>query len=338
MKASHFAYDLPPELIAQHPLPRRRDARLLHLPAKGPPVHRRFIDFPGLLSPGEVLVLNETRVLPARLHVARESGGLVEILLLEERGGVWRAMAKPARRMRPNEILMGAGGAFRLRVLERAGTDVQVEFVDSTALEILERFGEVPLPPYLRRAAEPEDRERYQTVFARVAGAVAAPTAGLHFDAEMLEELRLRGVEIASILLHVGAGTFRPLPEEDVDLTQVHLDPERFEVSEETAGILQRAKERGSRIVACGTTVARALETFARGEGRGTTSLFIYPPFEFKMVGALLTNFHLPRSSLLCLVAAFAGRERILSAYEEAVREKYRFYSYGDATFLEQPA
>ena len=337
VKASDFSYDLPPELIAQHPLPRRRDARLLHLPAHGPVVHRRFTDLPALLAPGEVLVLNDTRVLAARLHVQRASGGLVEILLLQQEEGHWRAMAKPARRIRPNEILTGAEGAFRVRVLDRAGPDVRIEFVDSTAEDVIEKYGEVPLPPYLRRAAEPEDRARYQTVYARVAGAVAAPTAGLHFDGEMLQALREQGIEIATILLHVGPGTFRPLPEEDVDLSEVHLDPERFEIPAETARLLERARARGSRIVACGTTVARALETFARGQERGTTSLFISPPFEFKMVDALLTNFHLPRSSLLCLVAAFAGRVRILDAYQEAVREKYRFYSYGDATFLERP-
>ena len=340
MKASDFFYELPAELIAQHPLPRRRDARLLHLPQAGSLVHRRFADFPNLLSPGDVLVLNETRVLPARLKASRATGGAVELLLLSPEGvgeeGLerWRAMAKPARRIRPGEILT-AGDASRLRVLGRVGPDVRVEFLDGPAHEVLERFGEVPLPPYLHREAEPEDRTRYQTVYARVAGAVAAPTAGLHFDEEMLNELRGKGVEIASIVLHVGAGTFRPLPEEDVELSTVHLDEERFEVPAATARILGDARARGSRIIACGTTVARALETFARTQDRGTTSLFIHPPFEFRMVDALLTNFHLPRSSLLCLVAAFVGRERILAAYEEAVRERYRFYSYGDATFLE---
>lgn len=342
MKPSDFSYDLPAELIAQHPLPRRRDARLLHLPAAAPPVHRRFVDFPNLLSPGDVLVLNETRVLPARLQVSRASGGMVELLLLEresvaeEKGERWRAMAKPARRIRPDEILSGGGGAFQVRVVERVGPDVRVEFLESGVEKLLERFGEVPLPPYLHREAEPEDRARYQTVFARVAGAVAAPTAGLHFDAEMLNELREKGIETANIVLHVGPGTFRPLPEEDVDLSEVHLDPERFEIPAGTARILESARARGARVIACGTTVARALETYARGKDRGTTSLFIHPPFRFEIVDALLTNFHLPRSSLLCLVCAFAGRERILAAYEEAVRERYRFYSYGDATFLER--
>jgi S-adenosylmethionine:tRNA ribosyltransferase-isomerase len=254
---------------------------------------------------------------------------------VEGRHEHWRAMAKPARRIRPGEILT-AGDAFHVRVVERAGPDVRVEFLDASAEEVLEQHGEVPLPPYLHRDAEPEDRARYQTVYARVPGAVAAPTAGLHFDAEMLDDLRERGIEIASIVLHVGPGTFRPLPEEDVELSEIHLDPERFEIPEKTAGMLERARARGSRIIACGTTVARALETFARGKMRGTTSLFIHPPFRFEIVDALLTNFHLPRSSLLCLVSAFAGRERILSAYEEAVRERYRFYSYGDATFLER--
>jgi S-adenosylmethionine:tRNA ribosyltransferase-isomerase len=341
VKASDFFYELPAELIAQHPLPRRRDARLLHLPKTGPPVHRRFIDFPNLLSPGDVLVLNETRVLPARLKTSRATGGIVELLLLSPDGAgeagreQWRAMAKPARRIRPGEIL-AAGDSLRLRVIERVGADVRIEFLDAPGQEVLERFGEVPLPPYLHREAEPEDRARYQTVFARVSGAVAAPTAGLHFDGEMLSELRTKGVEIATIVLHVGAGTFRPLPEEDVELSAIQLDAERFEVPAATARSFEAARARGSRIIACGTTVARTLETFARGQDRGTTALFIHPPFEFRMVDALLTNFHLPRSSLLCLVAAFAGKERIMAAYEEAVRERYRFYSYGDATFLER--
>jgi S-adenosylmethionine:tRNA ribosyltransferase-isomerase len=219
--------------------------------------------------------------------------------------------------------------------LGRAGPDVRVEFIEDAG-ETIERFGEVPLPPYVRRAPIADDRARYQTVFAKVAGAVAAPTAGLHFDAEMLDELRRRGIELAAIVLHVGAGTFRPLPKEDVDLASVVIDAERFDVPDETAGAIEQARIRGNRIVACGTTVVRALETHARGESRGKTSLFIHPPFEFRVVDLLLTNFHLPRSSLLCLVAAFAGRERILAAYAEAVREKYRFYSYGDATLLER--
>ncbi len=344
MKASDFWYELPPELVAQHPAPRRRDARLLHLPPAGPPVHRRFPDLPELLRPGDVLVLNETRVVPARLRLARETGGAVELFFLEERAPdaqgrrTWRVLARPAKRLREGETLVAQDGALRVRVLARDGDGMIVEAPPGSAHDVLDRWGDVPLPPYVRRETTPEDRERYQTVYARVPGAVAAPTAGLHLDAEMLEGLRARGVDVARLVLHVGPGTFRPLPETQ-DLDTVRLDSERFDIPSETVAAMERARAAGGRVVACGTTAVRALETWAReGVATGETSLFVRPPFEFLAVDAMLTNFHLPGSSLLCLVAAFVGRERVLDAYATAVRERYRFYSYGDATFLEKPS
>jgi S-adenosylmethionine:tRNA ribosyltransferase-isomerase len=342
VKATEFSYELPTELVAQFPAARRRDARLLHLPPEGLPIHRRIPELPSLLRAGDLLVLNETRVVPARLRLHRQTGGAVELFFLEEvatePGGAreWRALAKPANRLRAGETLIGADGAFHVRVLAREEGTVRVEAPAGGAHAILERWGEVPLPPYVRRAPTPEDRDRYQTVFAKEPGAVAAPTAGLHFDDALLDEIRAKGVGVARLVLHVGPGTFRPLPEER-DLDSVVLEPERFHVPPETIAAIASAREEGGRVVACGTTVVRALETWARGSSSGETSLFIRPPFSFRAVDAILTNFHLPCSSLLCLVAAFTGRERILAAYETAVRERYRFYSYGDATFLERP-
>lgn len=296
-------------------------------------------------------MLNETRVLPARLETRRAAGGAVELFLLEPvEDGAWRALARPLKRLREGEFLDGAAGAFRARITRRDEAEVRVAFEDGEGramdgAAVLEKWGAVPLPPYVRRAPTEEDRVRYQTVFARVPGAVAAPTAGLHFDEPLLEEIRGRGVDIATLVLHVGPGTFRPLPDGDDELSAIRLDPERYEIPVATQAAVLRARASGGRVVACGTTVVRALETAARDVDRaaktsaacvGSTTLFIHPPFAFRVVDALVTNFHLPRSSLLCLAAAFAGRERILAAYDLAVREGYRFYSYGDATFLER--
>ncbi|MFN8176661.1 MAG: tRNA preQ1(34) S-adenosylmethionine ribosyltransferase-isomerase QueA [bacterium] len=336
--AADFDYELPEALIAQHPAPRRADSRLLHLAADAPPRHLRFVDFPALLRPADLLVLNETEVLPARLEAARATGGAVEVLLVRPEGDAWRALLKPARRLRIGETLTGGGGAFRLTVRE-AGAEGLVAAEGLPMEEILRRFGETPLPPYVRRAATPADRERYQTVYARVPGAVAAPTAGLHFDEAMLAAVAAAGVDVTRLVLHVGPGTFRPLP--DGSLEGHVLEAERYEVPAETASAIRAARVRGGRVVAVGTTVVRALESWAlAGEPAtgtcGETRLFIRGAFDFRVVDALLTNFHLPRSSLLCLVAAFSGRERVLAAYAEAVRERYRFYSYGDATFLER--
>jgi len=339
MSARDFDYALPPDLIAQEPTGRRSAARLLHLPAHGAPVHRAFTDLPELLHEGDLLVLNETRVIPARLHVRRESGGVVEVFLVRPLGGAWSALLRPARRLKAGERLVGGDGAFAV-IVEDNGSPARVRLEGGPDAAILERHGEIPLPPYIHRAPTEADRERYQTVFAREPGAVAAPTAGLHFEEATLDAVRSRGVDVARLVLHVGPGTFRPLPD-DGDLAAHRLETERYAVPAAVAGAVTDARRRGGRVVAVGTTVVRSLESWARAGSppdgvAGETELFIRPPFAFRAVDALLTNFHLPRSSLLCLVAAFAGRERILSAYEEAVRKRYRFYSYGDATFLER--
>lgn len=334
MRTSDLDYELPEELVAQEPLPERSASRLLHLPREGPPAHRRFRDLPALLRPGDLLVLNETRVLPARLALRRRTGGAVEALLVAPDGAGWRALLRPAKRVRAGETLDGGGGKYTARITAMGeGGEGVLEFAGLDVKEILERFGAVPLPPYVRREPTEEDRVRYQTVYARVPGAVAAPTAGLHFDEAMMEAVAARGVESARIVLHVGPGTFRPLP--DGELDDHHLETERFAVPEEVRSRVEAVRSAGGRVVAVGTTVVRALESDAAGRS-GTTDLFIRPGHRFRAVDCLLTNFHLPRSSLLCLVAAFAGTERILAAYREAVRERYRFYSYGDATFLER--
>lgn len=338
MLSKDFDYRLPPELIAQAPPERRSASRMLHLPAVGECVHRRFVDLPELLEPGDLLVLNETRVIPSRLQVMRESGGAVEVFLTRPAGDSWAALLRPSRRLKPGERLRGADGSFTVEV-ERLGDDPRVRLQGAPGREILEKHGALPLPPYIRRPPNDDDRERYQTVFARVEGAVAAPTAGLHFDDAMLAELERRGVGIARLVLHVGPGTFQPLPD-DVDLSGHTLAGERYTVPPEVATRVRETRVRGRRVVAVGSTVVRSLESWAAAgspaEGvSGDTSLFIREPFEFRVVDAMITNFHLPRSSLVCLVAAFVGRERILRAYQEAVRERYRFYSYGDVSFLE---
>jgi S-adenosylmethionine:tRNA ribosyltransferase-isomerase len=340
LKAEDFDFALPDELIAQEPAPRRRDARLLHLPRSGAPRHLGFADLPELLRSGDLLVLNETRVLPARLRLRRESGGAVEAFLVRpSTDGEWLAMLRPSRRLSVGETLEGEGGGFALEI-RALGDAPRVAFLGGDAAAILDAHGDVPLPPYIHRPTTAADRERYQTVFARVPGAVAAPTAGLHFDEALLADLAGRGVEVARLVLHVGPGTFRPLPD-DADLATHGLDFERYEVPASSAARLLEARGAGRRIVAVGTTVVRSLESWALAGSpaagiAGETDLFVRPPFPFRVVDALVTNFHLPKSSLLCLVSAFVGRERILAVYGEAVRERYRFYSYGDATFLER--
>ena len=339
MRIDEFDYDLPPDLIAQEPAPERDAARLLVLDrASGAWAHRTFKDLPALLRPGDLLVLNRSRVLPARLLGTRTGGGAAEVLLLRDRGGdVWEALVRPARRLGPGarvrvddalEVEVAPGPPFadgrRLVRLHAAGG----------AAAAVERAGHVPLPPYIRRPDRAADRDRYQTVFARETGSVAAPTAGLHFTPGLLSALEARGVERAEVVLHVGPGTFRPVQVENVAFHAV--PPEPFVVPEATAQAVARARARGGRVVAVGTTTTRVLETAAPGPGAvaagaGETALTIVPGFRFQVVDALITNFHLPRSSLLLLVSAFAGRERTLAAYAEAVRQRYRFYSYGDA-------
>jgi len=333
---SDFEYDLPASSIAQEPLP-RGESRLLVLDRSGPERHARVRDLPRLLRPGDLLVLNDTRVIPARLFGRRAGGGRMELLLVERVSeDEWDALVKPGKRAKPGTEIELAS-SLTAEVIDK-GEDGRFRLRFSEPIEPhLERLGHVPLPPYIHRPDTPEDRERYQTIYARSPGAIAAPTAGLHFTAELLREIEGAGIGIARITLHVGIGTFKPVTAERI--ADHRMDRERYEISEEAAALIHRTRESGARVVAVGTTVVRTLESaaLAGGEvraGGGATELFITPGFRFQVVDALLTNFHLPRSTLLMLVSAFAGRERILAAYAEAIREGYRFYSYGDAMLM----
>jgi len=338
MQVAEFDFALPDELIARHPPERRRDSRLLSLTRAGIG-HHAFTDIGRFLNAGDVLVLNDTRVIPARLYGHKETGGRVEVLierLLDEREALCHLRASKAPK--PGNRLALDGG-YHADVLGRSGDFFHLAFPEAdSVLAMAEQVGHMPLPPYIDRPDEADDRERYQTVFARRPGAVAAPTAGLHFDGALLDELRAAGVEIAYLTLHVGAGTFQPVRVETVEEHKMHS--EWYEVPAALADQARAARARGNRVVPVGTTALRALESAAAsGEleaGRGETDIFIYPGYEFRITDALITNFHLPRSSLLMLVSALAGRERILAAYEEAVRERYRFFSYGDAMYIER--
>ncbi len=336
MRTADFHFDLPEELIAQRPAAERGASRLLVLDgAEGTPQDRRFADLPSLLSPGDLLVFNDTRVIPARLFGVKESGGKVEVLIeriTAEREALAHIRAskspKPGGRLSLEE-------AFEVEVTGREGALFALRF-PGPALELLEAHGRLPLPPYIEREAGEDDDERYQTVYADKAGAVAAPTAGLHFDQAMLDRLAAMGVEQARVTLHVGAGTFQPVRVENID--EHHMHSERIEVPAETVAAIAACRARGGRVVAVGTTVVRSLESAARG-GRlvpysGETDIFIHPGYRFGVVDALLTNFHLPESTLLMLVSAFAGYDEVMAAYRHAVAQRYRFFSYGDAMFL----
>lgn len=337
MRRSDFHYELPAELIAQQPPARRDAARLLFLDgASGATRDRRFPDLPDLLRPGDLLVLNRTRVIPARLFAARPTGGRVEVLIERLLGAdtalAWCRSSKP---LRAGATLDLPGGGHAV-VAGRRETLFELRF-DVPLTPLLEAHGHVPLPPYIRRPDAAADRERYQTVYGDEPGAVAAPTAGLHFDRPMLDRLAAAGIAQATVTLHVGAGTFEPLREEEVARNRLHS--ERFVVDEAACAAVAAARERGGRVVAVGTTSVRALETAAGADGRlrageGETELFITPGYRFRAVDALITNFHLPESSLLMLVCAFAGTEHVLAAYRHAVAERYRFFSYGDAMFV----
>ncbi len=332
MLVSEFDYELPSELIAQHPAPERSASRLLHLDAASGAIEDlAFADFPGLVGPRDALVLNDTKVVKARLAGRRISGGKVEVFV-ERALGPREALAlvRASRTVRPGgELVVGDG--VRATVLGREGELYRVRFSEDIE-SVLERCGAVPLPPYIRHAPQPEDAARYQTVYAAVPGAVAAPTSGLHFDAAMLERVAARGVRIAKLTLHVGSGTFQPVRTANVEEHRMH--GERYAIPGET----MRAIE-GRRVLAVGTTSLRALETAAlTGALSGETDLFIHPGFRFRVVERLLTNFHLPRSSLLMLAAAFAGLANIRRAYAHAVERRYRFYSYGDAMLIERAA
>jgi S-adenosylmethionine:tRNA ribosyltransferase-isomerase len=336
MRKSDFDYDLPPELIAQVPAEPRGTSRLLHL--DGTALHDlRFADLPTLLRAGDLLIFNDTRVIPARLFGNKESGGRIEMLIERPLGGKrvltqLHASKSPAPGTRL--VLEGNVGAI---VQGRQGEFFEIEFEgDASALQVLERIGHIPLPPYIKRVDTSGDRERYQTVFARNPGAVAAPTAGLHFDDTMLVHLRKAGIEFGYVTLHVGAGTFQPMRVEEV--AQHRLHAERVSVDAAVCKQIEAARHEGRRVVAVGTTVVRALESAARAGTpqpfEGETDIFIYPGYRFRVVDALITNFHLPQSTLLMLVCAFAGTSEVLAGYRHAVAERYRFFSYGDAMFL----
>ncbi len=345
MKLDDFDYDLPRELIAQHPASRRDESRLLVLRRdSGTIEHRRFRDIAEYLAPHDLLVLNDTKVIPARLVGQRATGGRIEVLLVAPEGDVWRAMLKGSARVKLGEKLSFEAGAMTCTFYGRL-PDGQVHLAFAVGhgelMAALQRVGRAPLPPYIKRPPtdDPDvaaDRERYQTVYAERPGAIAAPTAGLHFTPEVFAALDARGVRRTTITLHVGLGTFKPVTAERVEEHVMHA--EWFELSAAATEAIAAARAAGGRVVAVGTTATRVLETAARlahwGPATGTTDLFITPGFEFRVTGALVTNFHLPRSTLLMLVAAFAGRERVLAAYEEAKRLGYRFYSYGDAMLI----
>ena len=339
MKKSDFYFDLPPELIAQTPLERRDASRLLCLERQtGATEHRVFSDLPELLSPGDCLVMNDSRVIPARLFGVRPTGGAVEVLLLRDLGGGdWECLTRPGRKTRPGTELAFGGGELTAVVTAAAkdGNKILHFSYEGVFLEILDKLGQMPLPPYIK--TELKDKDRYQTVYARDLGSAAAPTAGLHFTPELLKTLKDKGVVLTYLTLHVGLGTFRPVKEENIEDHPMHS--EYCVIPPETARAVNDARARGGRIIAVGTTSCRTLESFSRDDGTleragGWTDIFIYPGYRFKCIDALITNFHLPESTLIMLVSALAGRENILRAYKEAVEERYRFFSFGDAMFI----
>ena len=340
MKTSDFDYFLPPELIAQTPAERRDASRLLCLDKQtGAFSHHHFYDLPDFLRPGDCLILNDSRVLPARLLGRRlPGGGACEVLLLIDRGdNVWECIVRPGKHLRAGARVSFGDGELTAEITEVLPDGNRLVRFDYEGifLEVLERLGKMPLPPYIK--AELQDKERYQTVYSKVNGSAAAPTAGLHFTAELLEKIAAKGVRIGYVTLHVGLGTFRPVKEENVEAHEMHR--EYCTVPEETAALINETKANGGRVICVGTTACRTLESWAAEDGTmrssaGWTDIYIYPGYRFKVMDALVTNFHLPLSTLLMLVSAFAGRERVLAAYEEAVREKYRFFSFGDAMFI----
>lgn len=340
MKTHDFWYDLPEELIAQTPLEKRDTSRLMVLNRKtGEVTHKHFYDIIDHLNPGDCLVMNDSRVLPARLLGHRPTGGAVEVLLLRDLGSKrWECLCKPGRKMQlGSEVIFGDGELTATVVEVKDDGNRIVEFhYEGIFLEVLERLGKMPLPPYIK--AELADQERYQTVYSRAVGSAAAPTAGLHFTTELLEKIRAKGVKTAFVTLHVGLGTFRPVKAEE--LSEHHMHSELCMISRETADVLNETKRNGGRIVCVGTTSCRTLESLVCEDGSFEetskwTEIFIYPGYTFKAMDALITNFHLPESTLVMLVSAFAGRENVLHAYKTAVEERYRFFSFGDAMLLE---
>ncbi len=339
MKTQDFWYDLPEELIAQTPLLKRDTSRLMVLDKNtGEVTHKHFYDILEYLHPGDCLVMNDSRVLPARLLGHRPTGGAVELLLLRDLGDKkWECLAKPGRKLLEGQQVIFGNGELTavVRKVCDDGNRIVEFFYDGIFLEVLERLGKMPLPPYIK--AELQDHERYQTVYSREVGSAAAPTAGLHFTEELLEKIRQKGIRTAFVTLHVGLGTFRPVKVEDVH--SHHMHSELCMLGEETAKILNETKKNGGRIICVGTTSCRTLESLVNEDGTFEpksrwTDIFIYPGYTFKAMNALITNFHLPESTLVMLVSAFAGRENVLNAYTQAVAEKYRFFSFGDAMFI----
>ncbi|MFT8319917.1 MAG: tRNA preQ1(34) S-adenosylmethionine ribosyltransferase-isomerase QueA [Bacillus sp. (in: firmicutes)] len=342
MKVELFDFHLPEELIAQTPLEDRTSSRLMVVnKTTGNINNHTFKDIIDFINPGDCLVLNDTRVLPARLHGEKEdTGAHIEVLLLKQQeGDQWETLVKPAKRVKTGTVISFGDGKLKavcVKELEHGGRILDFQY-DGIFYEILEELGEMPLPPYIKEVLD--DQDRYQTVYAKERGSAAAPTAGLHFTEELLEALKAKGVHIAFITLHVGLGTFRPVSVEDVDHHEMHA--EFYQITAGTASLLNTVKEKGGRIISVGTTSTRTLETIATANnGRfeassGWTSIFIYPGYEFKGIDGMITNFHLPKSTLIMLVSALAGRENILHAYETAVNERYRFFSFGDAMFIQ---
>lgn len=340
MKKSDFYFELPEELIAQTPLEKRDSSRLLHLNKEtGEIEHTHFNQLKNYLKPGDCLVLNDSRVLPARLYGTRSTGGSVEVVLLRDLGGgKWECLTRPGKKTRPGaEVFFGNGElkATVTDVIEDGNRILQFEY-EGIFLETLEKLGKMPLPPYIK--AELQDKERYQTVYSRELGSAAAPTAGLHFTNELLDEIRAMGVKVCFVTLHVGLGTFRPVKEDDILDHEMHS--EFCMISQDTADAINETKRNGGRVIAVGTTSCRTLESFAGQDGvmtekSGWTKIFIYPGYTFKCIDALITNFHLPESTLIMLVSALAGRENVLNAYKTAVEQRYRFFSFGDAMIIE---
>ena len=339
VKTSDFNFDLPEELIAQTPLKQRDASRLLTLDkVSGQTGHHHFYELADMLRPGDCLVMNNSRVLPARLIGHRETGGACEVLLLIDRGeNVWECLVRPGRKLKPGaKVIFGDGELTGEIVSEVEGGNRLVRFhYEGIFLEVLERLGRMPLPPYIK--AELQESERYQTVYSKVSGSAAAPTAGLHFTPELLEKLEEKGVKLCYVTLHVGLGTFRPVKAENILEHEMHS--EYCVIPQETADTINETKKNGGRVICVGTTSCRTIESWAGEDGimrasAGWTNIFIYPGYKFKVLDALITNFHLPESTLIMLVSALAGREHVLAAYKEAVEEKYRFFSFGDAMFI----
>lgn len=341
MKTSDFYYDLPQELIAQDPLEDRSSSRLLHLDRNSGKIdHGVFSDILSYLNPGDCLVINDTKVIPARLYGHKEdTGALIEILLLKRReNNIWETLVKPGKKARPGAKIVFGNGILKgevLDIVEEGNRLIQFTY-EGIFEEILDQLGEMPLPPYITHKLK--DKNRYQTVYAKHEGSAAAPTAGLHFTKELLEKVEAMGVKIAHVTLHVGLGTFRPVKVEDVE--KHHMHSELYIVEEDQAEMINETKKAGGRIICVGTTSCRTLESAAQKDGylkagSGWTDIFIYPGYQFKIMDGLITNFHLPESTLLMLVSAFADKEKIMHAYEEAVKERYRFFSFGDAMFIE---